>query len=160
MLVHRDGQNGFVLVIVRVEAAEIGRDTVEVGLRLLERNAGLEAAEDRKRVGAAQPRWGRRCEPKIGPHVELRARLKIGRFTDEVEVTRQDTDHGVARIVQTHLPTDDFGISTEVLFPGGIAEHHGAVFGWLKAAAEVHRDAEEREEIGGYVRARETARLT
>ena len=58
----------------------------------------------------------------------VRARLKIGRFADEVEVARQHTDHGVTRIVQAHLPTDDLGTRPEVLFPGGIAEDHSAAF--------------------------------
>ena len=159
VLFEGDCDDAFVLVVVGVEAPEIAGDAVEFGSRLCEGHSGLEACEGVQGMSAALPGCRRRRQAQVGPHVESRARLKIGGFADEGEVAGEDADHGVLRIVQADVGADDCGARAEVPLPGGIAEHHDVIFGGLKAAAERHTDAEEREEIGGDGGAVQSARL-
>ena len=107
MLLEWDRYDALVLIVVRIEATEIVRDAVEFGSRLFEGHAGLEASVRVEWMGGALPGFRRRREAEIGPHIESRARLKIGGFTDEREIAGEHADHGVRRIVQTDLATDD-----------------------------------------------------
>ena len=130
------------LVLFRIREREpIGNDA-QLGLRRLDRHAGLQARDHVEGAGGAHR----------GDVRDLaRQRPDLGR-PGKLHVLGDDANHGVGLTVQAHETADNRGVAAESAAPHGFAEQHHArrralVFG-LERAAHNRDDLEDVEEVG------------
>ena len=127
---------------------------VDLGLRLGEGRAGLEACDELLAIAARMPLPGRailraRREGKV------EARLR----REEAKAGGQDADHGDGKPIYAKLRTDDMRVGVRMLSPPGVGEDGDLVVlkrGLLlrEGAAHHWRGAESRKEFGRYARDR------
>ena len=120
---------------------ELPRDRVELVLRLRERHPRREARDHHHRM--VLPIAQRGVFGERHPQIEIRL--------VELEVLRQDADHGERPAVDQELPADRRRIGAEPPRPDPMREHDDAIAAWLRflaaeRAAERRVDAEHRKE--------------
>ncbi len=143
--VERTHLDAALFVRLRILAFELARDAVELALRRVHRDAGLQPRQRRESPSAALGHRGRRRIHRER-HPELR------RVAQTLEAGRHDADHGVLprRAAERERAPEDLRIGAESALPQTVAQNdhvrrlgHEVLVG-LKHAAARRRHAQQR----------------
>ena len=128
---------------------------LQAGLRLLESQARLEAAEDLRPAEAIRIQAGKLRVGRLVPHRHRNANLRSAARFDSVESRLADADDGESPAVHHDLLTEDAGIRAKAAAPVTVAQHrHGMaalnqVVGRGEHAAYRSADAQDRKVVAG-----------
>ena len=139
---------------VRILLGQGRGDHIQVGARLLDADAGLEAAKRRQKMSATLlgdglvPRWRFPVSGDGRPELDIRFVRRKGK------PGRSHSHHGVRFTIERDGASHDAGIAAELTLPQGVAEHHHVgsrrFFRGQKPAPQLGLDAECREQVPGH----------